>query len=63
MKLGGRFDLGHDFSSVVPDSMLAKIAQAEAALSETEKTSARWTLAWLEGQPVLSLDNGPTIRP
>lgn len=62
MMLGGRFDVGHDFSRVASAELLERIAQAEAGLSDEQRQSARWTLTWLEGSPVLALDGGPTLR-
>mgnify|MGYP001096646352 CR=1 FL=1 len=62
MQLGGRFDVGHDFSRAVPAVMLAQIAAVEAELTDQQRQSHRWTLTWLEGKPVLSLDDGPTLR-
>ncbi|AVG23728.1 hypothetical protein C3B54_11748 [Pontimonas salivibrio] len=62
MMLGGRFDVGHDFSRVASAELLERIAQAEADLSDEQRQSARWTLTWLEGSPVLALDGGPTLR-
>jgi len=63
MRLGGRFPVGHDFSSIVPPGTLLRIAECEAQLSPEEAQSKRWTLTWLEGQPVLELDGGQRIGP
>jgi hypothetical protein len=62
MMLGGRFDVGHDFSRVASAKLLERVAQVEATLSDQQRQSARWTLTWLEGSPVLALDGGPTLR-
>ena len=61
MQLGGRFDTGTDFSKIAPAAMLEKIAQVEQNLSEDERQTKRWTLTWLEGNPVLTLDDGPKV--
>ena len=62
MQLGGRFDVGYDFSHTVPEAMLARIREVEAQLTDDQRHSLRWTLTWLERKPVLSLDDGPTLR-
>jgi hypothetical protein len=62
MMLGGRFDVGHDFSRVASPDLLERIHRVEAQLTDEQRRSARWTLTWLEGSPVLALDDGPTLR-
>lgn len=61
MQLGGRFDVGTDFSRVAPAGMLEKLGEIEKELSDEERRSKRWTLTWLEGNPVFTLDDGPTV--
>ena len=61
MQLGGRFDVGSDFSRVAPEQLLIEIARVEEGLSEQERSQKRWTLTWLEGNPVFTLDGGPTL--
>jgi len=34
----------------------------EAALNDEERVTLRWTLTWLENRPVVTLDNGVTLR-
>lgn len=62
MMLGGRFDVGHDFSKVASPELCERVKRAEEGLSDEQRQSARWTLTWLEGLPVLALDGGPTLR-
>jgi hypothetical protein len=47
----------------LPDGLLEQIAEVESTLTEHEHTSLRWTLTWLEGRPVVELDNGVILSP
>lgn len=62
MQLGTRFSVG----SPVPGSLPAPVTEAlvvvESGLSEADGQMLRWTLTWLEGNPVLELDDGTVIR-
>ena len=40
--------------------MIAAIRDVEVGLGE--RLDWRWTLTWLEGRPVVELDDGTTIR-
>lgn len=62
MMLGGRFDVGHDFSKVASAELCERVTLAEKELDDEQRQSARWTLTWLEGSPVLALDGGPTLH-
>jgi hypothetical protein len=42
--------------------MIAAIATAEIDLAGVDTTGWRWTLTWLEGKPVVELDDGTTLR-
>jgi hypothetical protein len=61
MQLGGRFSVGMAPSSL-PASLREAIAATEADLNEDERATLRWTLTWLEGRPVVELDNGVLLR-
>lgn len=61
MQLGGRFSVGMAPGSL-PAPVLRDVSAAEAELSSEERTTMRWTLTWLEGHPVLELDNGVVVR-
>jgi hypothetical protein len=37
-------------------------AKSSPSSPDEEKASKRWTLTWLEGKPIVELDNGPTLR-
>ncbi|CAB4648454.1 unannotated protein [freshwater metagenome] len=61
MQLGGRFSVGQAPTSL-PQALRARIADIEASLSVDEVRALRWTLTWLEGRPVVELDDGPVLR-
>ncbi len=42
--------------------MVAAIAAVEIDLAGVDTTGWRWTLTWLEGRPVVELDDGTTLR-
>ncbi|MCU1440600.1 MAG: uncharacterized protein JWP85_1597 [Rhodoglobus sp.] len=62
MQLGTRWNVGAIAPTTLPDAVLAAIARVESELAGVETTGWRWTLTWLEGRPVLELDDGTTIR-
>ncbi|MCF8550305.1 MAG: hypothetical protein K9G09_05375 [Pontimonas sp.] len=61
MQLGGRFSVGQAPASL-PQPLRDEIAAIEATLSSEETTTLRWTLTWLEGRPVVELDDGRVLR-
>lgn len=69
MQLGTRWALGATPPAALPDAVLAAIRDTEAEVREWAATSPgrdasdwRWTLTWLEGSPVVELDDGTRIR-
>jgi len=42
----------------LPSELREQIAAVEAGASEEERQRLRWTLTWLEGRPIVELDNG-----
>jgi hypothetical protein len=42
--------------------MVAAVAAIEIDLAGVDTTGWRWTLTWLEGRPVVELDDGTTLR-
>ena len=42
--------------------MLAAVADVERELAGLDTDAWRWTLTWLEGRPVVELDDGTVIR-
>ena len=62
MQLGTRWELGAEPPPRLPDAVVAAIAAVEIELAGLDTTGWRWTLTWLEGRPVVELDDGTTIR-
>ena len=42
--------------------MVAAIAEVETELADIDTAQWRWTLTWLEGRPIVELDDGTTLR-
>jgi hypothetical protein len=61
MMVGGRFSVGWDIPRAIPEALHDQIKAVEATLSDEEKELLRWTLTWLEGQPIITLDNGVQV--
>lgn len=61
MQLGSRFSVG-DTPRVIPADLAHRIAEVESSLSESERSTLRWTLTWLENRAVVELDNGVVLR-
>jgi hypothetical protein len=62
MQLGTRWSVGDTPPATLPAAVLAAIAASEAELIGIETAEWRWTLTWLEGKPVVQLDDGTTLR-
>lgn len=62
MQLGTRWEVGAEPPARLPDSVVAAIATVEIELAGVDTTGWRWTLTWLEGRPVVELDDGTTLR-
>lgn len=62
MQLGTRWELGAEPPARLPAAMIAAVAAVEAELAGVAATGWRWTLTWLEGRPVVELDDGTTLR-
>jgi hypothetical protein len=62
MQLGTRWELGAEPPARLPAAMIAAIAVVEVELAAIDTTGWRWTLTWLEGLPVVELDDGTTLR-
>lgn len=58
MMLGSRFSVGAPIPAAIPTPLHNEIRAIEAGLDESEASTLRWTLTWLEGRPVMTLDNG-----
>ena len=58
MMVGSRFSVGAEIPSSIPQPLHLEIRAAENSLTDDEAATLRWTLTWLEGRPVVTLDNG-----
>lgn len=62
MQLGTRWSVGAEPPANLPATVTAAVQQVELELATIDTTAWRWTLTWLEGRPVVELDDGTTIR-
>ena len=61
MQLGTRWALGDTPPAQLPAGVVLAVRDVEAQRAEAETASWRWTLTWLESQPVVELDDGTKI--
>ncbi|HWM33523.1 MAG TPA: hypothetical protein VNR36_04720 [Pseudolysinimonas sp.] len=62
MQLGTRWPVGQTPPDRLPATVVAAIAEVETELADVDTAAWRWTLTWLEGRPVVELDDGTTLR-
>ena len=62
MQLGTRWAVGAPAPAALPAAVIAAIGAVEAEVAAFDTSAWRWTLTWLEGRPVVELDDGTTIR-
>lgn len=64
MQLGTRWPLGAEPAARLPAPMRAAIRSVEAELVDADQptTGWAWTLTYLEGEPIVELDDGTRIR-
>jgi hypothetical protein len=62
MQLGTRWPVGGETPSRLPQVVVDAVRGVEAELAGIDTTTWRWTLTWLEGNPVVELDDGTVIR-
>jgi hypothetical protein len=64
MQLGTRWPLGAAAPSRIPDPVRAAVRTVEAELEQSDQatTGWGWTLTYLEGKPIVDLDDGTRIR-
>jgi hypothetical protein len=62
MQLGTRWAVGATPPDRLPDVMIAAIGEVEAEVADLDTSAWRWTLTWLEGRPIVELDDGTTLR-
>ena len=60
MQIGTRWSVG-DPHPALPDAVADAIAQVERDIAGFDTSSWRWTLTFLEGLPVVTLDDGTRI--
>lgn len=60
MKLGTRWGFGDPPPAAVPVSLHTAIGEAEGAAGQAGAGTS-WTLTWLEGRPIATLDDGTTV--
>jgi hypothetical protein len=62
MQLGTRWSVGTPAPSNLPPTVLEAVETVEATLAAVDTSQWRWTLTWLESNPVVALDDGTVIR-
>ncbi|MBO0984827.1 hypothetical protein [Rathayibacter sp. SD072] len=63
MQLGTRWALGGEPPQTLPEIVVTALRDVEQELvtAGTDTSDWRWQLTWLEGKPVLELDDGTTV--
>jgi hypothetical protein len=64
MQLGTRWNVGGEPPERLPETVLVAVRQVEDELAHEsiDASGWRWTLTFLEGKPVVELDDGTSIR-
>lgn len=62
MQLGTRWNVGDEPPARLDEPVRSAIRGVEDSLAGIPKDGWRWTLTWLEGRPVVELDDGTTVR-
>ncbi len=62
MQMGTRWAVGASAPDRLPEAVIAAIASVEQEIAGVDTRLLRWTLTWLEGSPVVELDDGTVIR-
>ncbi|MCU1550467.1 MAG: uncharacterized protein JWR36_1027 [Glaciihabitans sp.] len=62
MQLGTRWAVGAQPPARLEASVVEAIVSVETELANIDTAQWRWTLTWLEGRPVVDLDDGTSIR-
>jgi len=64
MQLGTRWALGAPLPTGLPEVVVIAVQAVEGDLAgvDTDTSTWRWTLTWLEGKPVIELDDGTVIN-
>lgn len=64
MRLGTRWPVGAQIPPSLPSAVRSAIKAVEEELDAdgVDASTWRWTLTWLEGTPVVELDDGTVVR-
>lgn len=62
MQLGTRWSVGADTPARLPAAVVDAVRTVEAEVASFDTSAWRWTLTYLEGRPVVELDDGTVIR-
>lgn len=62
MQMGTRWAVGADAPDRLPEAVVRAVKAVESELTGIDTSLLRWTLTWLEGNPVIELDDGTVIR-
>ncbi|GIT79215.1 hypothetical protein LLS1_08840 [Leifsonia sp. LS1] len=64
MQLGTRWAIGATPPESLPEVVAFALSTVEEELvaTDVETDGWRWTLTWLEGRPVVELDDGTVVR-
>ncbi|KTR08975.1 hypothetical protein [Curtobacterium citreum] len=64
MQLGTRWNVGGHPPERLPEAMVVAVrgVEDELAAASVDASSWRWTLTFLEGRPIVELDDGTSIR-
>ena len=64
MQLGTRWAVGATAPDRIPQPVLAAVRTVEAELEQSDVSTSgwSWTLTYLEGKPIVDLDDGTRIR-
>lgn len=62
MQLGTRWPVGDQPPSRLPAAVTRAVAAVETDIARFDTTGWHWTLTWLEGRPIVELDDGTTLH-
>jgi hypothetical protein len=62
MQLGTRWSVGDEPPARLSSEVREAVRTVEADVEGIDTSQWRWTLTWLEGRPVVELDDGTVIR-
>lgn len=64
MQLGTRWSVGAEPPARLPETMVVAVhgVEDELAAAAVDASTWRWTLTFLEGKPIVELDDGTSIH-